>query len=91
MPAGAVPLQLFDRVNSLLQNHLLFLKSLNLLFGLLQFRFLRLQGLDLVVLFGQLSLPGVVQEAENNQSHGCANANEHHGKRAAGVHCRRPP
>src|SRR5437667_259046 len=62
------------------------------LLGLLEFRLLDLQRLDLVVFFGELFFPSVVEKPENEYSHQHAGTDKRHWHGSAGVHRhRRPP
>jgi hypothetical protein len=57
LAARAIPLQLFDRADTLLQNLLTLFEIFHLQLDLLQFRFLPLQRLDSLRFIRQLRLP----------------------------------
>src|SRR6266571_4070119 len=82
----AIALQLFDRRDPLLQDHLLLFEHFNLLLGLFQIRLLRGQLLDFRVFFAELVLPGVIEKSKNQGAEHQSRANEHHRHRCSRVH-----
>jgi hypothetical protein len=89
-----VALQLFDHANALLQNLLLLLERLDLLFNNLKFRLLRCQNFDPVILVVQLRLQRMVEVGENDEAYHGPDADEYQRQRRACVNrptpCLRP-